>query len=599
DHLRPVYLIFDQFEELFILGSKEEQQIFIRTIAALLKSEVACKIIFAMREEYLAMLYDFEKAVPSLFNKRFRVEPMSLHNVQQVITGTTAAFGIKFEHGDKTAQQIIDNLSDHRAGVQLSYLQVYLDKLYREAAHEQNGRASDSQTPIIFTEQLVRQTGALGDVMADFLEEQTAVIQKALATKFPQTPAETVKHVLEEFATLEGTKQPITRAELAAKLEMSDSVIEACLMALENSRILRNIEGVYELAHDTLAGRIADKRSVERKNLLKVQKLIKDRHSAFEQTRTYLNKEELAFINPHLAKLNLNEQEYWFVNRSESLAKWKQRRLTAGTIGIMAVLISLTIWAFFSAREAEQQRNIANENLVKAENSAREAKQLRAFADSLARVAEQQRDTLEYFIDKKFITAKGSLKAIQTEPQEFLSQLRQIMPKAPEPNLKKFIEAFNHNLDSSKINTPLRLAAFLAQIARESHEFKWRDEGWGPTPAQKRYEPPSSLATALGNVEPGDGRKYRGRGLFKITGRSNYQKYSEISGYDLVANPDQASTVEVSTALACILWKRNGLNEMADAGMFTSITRRINGGLYALDERLKYYNRALEVLKVK
>ncbi|MBC6950453.1 ATP-binding protein, partial [candidate division KSB1 bacterium] len=164
DHLRPIYLIFDQFEEIFILGSPEEQQTFIRTIAALLKSDLACKIIIVMREEYIAMLYNFEKAVPSLFNKRFRVEPMNLQNVQQVITGTTAAFGLQFEAGEATVQQIIDNLSDGRAGVQLSYLQVYLDKLYRKAAAEQNGGVGGSQTPIVFTERLVRQTGALGDV---------------------------------------------------------------------------------------------------------------------------------------------------------------------------------------------------------------------------------------------------------------------------------------------------------------------------------------------------------------------------------------------------------------------------------------------------
>jgi AAA+ ATPase superfamily predicted ATPase len=77
DHLRPVYLIFDQFEELFVLGSREEQATFIATASTLLKSAVSCKIIIVMREEYLAMLDDFEKAVPTLFNKRIRVEPMT------------------------------------------------------------------------------------------------------------------------------------------------------------------------------------------------------------------------------------------------------------------------------------------------------------------------------------------------------------------------------------------------------------------------------------------------------------------------------------------------------------------------------------------
>jgi WD40 repeat protein len=360
DYLKPVYLIFDQFEELFILGSKQEQQSFIRTMATLLESDVACKVIFVMREEYIAMLYDFEKAVPALFNKRFRVEAMSLQNVQQVITGTTAAFGIALEKGETTAQQIIDNLSDRRAGVQLSYLQVYLDKLYRKAANEQNGHAlvgraqegqarkgqAGTETPIIFTERLVRQTGALGDVMADFLEEQTAAIQKELTAKYHQTPQEAVQLTLEEFATLEGTKQPVPRAELSAKLPMLDPIIDDCLAALERSRILRNVEGVYELAHDTLAGRIDERRSVERKNLLKVQKLIDDRYAAFDQTHTLLNKVELNYIEPYLDKLKLSSETAAFVQKSKSAAKRKQKQLIVGTIGIIAILAVSAIVAF-------------------------------------------------------------------------------------------------------------------------------------------------------------------------------------------------------------------------------------------------------------
>ncbi|MDL1873832.1 hypothetical protein FBQ85_01460 [Cytophagia bacterium CHB2] len=354
DHLRPIYLIFDQFEEIFILGSPEEQQTFIRTIAALLKSDLACKIIIVMREEYIAMLYNFEKAVPSLFNKRFRVEPMNLQNVQQVITGTTAAFGLQFEAGEATVQQIIDNLSDGRAGVQLSYLQVYLDKLYRKAAAEQNGGVGGSQTPIVFTERLVRQTGALGDVMVDFLEEQTRAIQRELAAKFRQTPPEAVQLILEEFTTLEGTKQPVLRAELSTKLQMTDPVIDAGLAALERSRILRNLEGVYELSHDTLAGRINERRSLERKNLLKVQKLINDRFAAFDQTHTLLNKEEINYIDPYLDKLKLSRETAAFVEKSKSASKRKQRRVLAGTAAIGAVFLILAIVAFI------QKRNVQN-----------------------------------------------------------------------------------------------------------------------------------------------------------------------------------------------------------------------------------------------
>lgn len=352
DHLRPVYLIFDQFEELFILGSPDEQQTFIHTIATLLKSDVACKVVIVMREEYIAMLYEFEKAVPSLFNKRLRVEPMSLRNVEQVIIGTTAAFGIALEKNEVTAQQIIDNLSDHRAGVQLSYLQVYLDKLYRDAAKAQNGQ-SEAEPRIILTEELVRRTGALGDVMAEFLEEQTAAIQKDMKGRFPAIPADAVQRILEEFATLEGTKLPMSREEIAERLQVFNAIIDPCLMAFENSRFVRNAEGVYELAHDTLAGRIADKRSGERKNLLKVQKLIKDRYSAYEQTHTYLNNEELGFTHPYLTQLSLTADEANFVRKSADKVRRKRLGLIAVTTSIGLVLAGALLWALIERDRAK------------------------------------------------------------------------------------------------------------------------------------------------------------------------------------------------------------------------------------------------------
>ncbi len=133
DFFKPVYLIFDQFEELYILGSKEEQQQFIAEINRLIKADLNCKIIIVIREEYLGQLYEFEKTVTRLFDKRLRVEPMSYSNVDKVIRGSAGRFDIQLDDPDQTIRAIIDQISDGKSGVQLSYLQVYLDRLYREA----------------------------------------------------------------------------------------------------------------------------------------------------------------------------------------------------------------------------------------------------------------------------------------------------------------------------------------------------------------------------------------------------------------------------------------------------------------------------------
>ena len=88
DYLRPIYLIFDQFEELYILGSEEEQETFIQAMHDLLSADLPCKVVIAIREEYLAHLSNFERRVPRLFDKRLRVEPMTRANARRVIIET-------------------------------------------------------------------------------------------------------------------------------------------------------------------------------------------------------------------------------------------------------------------------------------------------------------------------------------------------------------------------------------------------------------------------------------------------------------------------------------------------------------------------------
>ena len=134
--------------------------------------------------------------------------------------------------------------------------------------------------------------------------------------------------------------------------------------------------------------------------------------------------------------------------------------------------------------------------------------------------------------------------------------------------------------------------AFLAQIGHESGQLKWVKEIWGPTPAQSRYEGRKDL----GNTQPGDGKRFMGRGLIQITGRENYRKAGAALGVPLLDKPELLEQVEWATASAAWWWNNRGLNELADAGEFEQITRRINGGLNGQRERLEVWARAKEVL---
>jgi putative chitinase len=175
-------------------------------------------------------------------------------------------------------------------------------------------------------------------------------------------------------------------------------------------------------------------------------------------------------------------------------------------------------------------------------------------------------------------------------------ELKQIMPKLAPAKRALYLPFLNRVLEEYEISTPLRSAAFLAQLAHESGEFRYMEEIWGPTEAQKRYEPPSTLAAKLGNTERGDGKRFKGRGPIQITGRANYDRYGKLLGVDLLTNPELAATPQIAFSIAGLYWQGNGLNQLADRDDIVTITKRINGGVNGLAERRAYYKRAKAVL---
>src|SRR6185503_2855142 len=178
-------------------------------------------------------------------------------------------------------------------------------------------------------------------------------------------------------------------------------------------------------------------------------------------------------------------------------------------------------------------------------------------------------------------------------------QLQSIMPRLSAARNSELLPFLRSAMAEFAIEAPARAAAFLAQLAHESGQFRYMEEIWGPTDAQRRYEPVTTLSQRLGNVERGDGRRFKGRGPIQLTGRANYQRFGAVLGLDLVAEPERAATPPVAFRIAGLFWQRNGLNELADqatADAFKQITRRINGGVNGLAERERFYAQARRVL---
>jgi putative chitinase len=170
------------------------------------------------------------------------------------------------------------------------------------------------------------------------------------------------------------------------------------------------------------------------------------------------------------------------------------------------------------------------------------------------------------------------------------------MPAASAANVSAYLPFLKQAMVEFEINNPARVAGFLAQLGHESGQFRYMYEIWGPTPNQKRYEPPSDLARDLGNTAPGDGKRFKGRGPIQITGRSNYKRYGDLLNVNLIDNPDRAAEKDIAFRTAGAFWKMNNLNQLADRQWYMTITKRINGGFNGLDDRVKQYERALNVL---
>jgi putative chitinase len=168
------------------------------------------------------------------------------------------------------------------------------------------------------------------------------------------------------------------------------------------------------------------------------------------------------------------------------------------------------------------------------------------------------------------------------------AQLQTIMPTLPADRRALYLTALNSSMIEAGITTPQREAAFLAQLAHESVELRYFQE----IASGQAYEG----RTDLGNTQPGDGRRFKGRGPIQVTGRSNYQRAGAALGLDLENHPELAATPAVGFRVATWFWTSRNLNARADAGDFDGITRSINGGLNGKPSRDHYCSVARQAL---
>jgi putative chitinase len=168
-----------------------------------------------------------------------------------------------------------------------------------------------------------------------------------------------------------------------------------------------------------------------------------------------------------------------------------------------------------------------------------------------------------------------------------VDQLKKILPLSGR-RAATFCQPLNDAMQEFDINTPARQASFIAQVGHESGQFVYVREIASGAAYEGRKD--------LGNTHPGDGVRYKGRGLLQITGRDNYIACGHALGLDLLANPELLEAPVNAARSAAWFWRMHGLNQLADAGDQVRVTKRINGGTNGLAERLAYFDVAAKVL---
>lgn len=510
DFFKPVYLLFDQFEELFIFGSEEETAVFVSSLEEALQAGLSCKFIFVIRGEYLENISRFEAKIPNFFNNRIRVERMTRKNAMRVITEPGKLFGI--EVAADFPGQVLERLLSDKVSVELTYLQVYLDKLLKRAL------ALNAQHPV-FNKELLEHAGQIDDVLADFLDEQIS-----------KTPnPENAVTILKSFVSGQGTKKQTSLEEATEFVHglgknLAQEEVAASLRQFVDLRILKDQDenGKYELRHDALALKIYDQLTMSEKDMLEARQFLINRFNDFQKRSVLLEVADIHYIVPFETRLFLNEEQKQFIEKSKRAARRKKNRrrnIALGTgLALIIILAGFTIFALRQRNEALAQTRIAEQRTLEAINqkemaeksnelamiASRQAMDAKSFAELQARIADEQKkiatqqaaraeEQSQFAIAQQSIAQQEKQVALQKSDEAFLEKQKADSAKSEANRLKMLALSQTIAFKSLQIKNDPQLAALLSNTS-----YRFCKENGGNTQDAQLY---SSLYECLKNVD--------------------------------------------------------------------------------------------------
>lgn len=363
ERYQPVYLLFDQFEELLILGGAEEKALFFTLLNKLIRQKLPCRILLIMREEFIGHLSEFEPFCPSIFQHRYRVEPMGRSTVQavleQILQAPHYAAHFTVTNQGELVEAILAKLPDKKKQIELAHVQVFLSELWDRAQ-----LASPPDALPVFSSHLVKEADNLENVLESFLQKQLAELDPVFGEKVPLELLATM--ISERFTKLQLAEADMAK-DLAQKKVEPLQPLGQLLQELEKRRILRTLrsgeEVQYEISHDVLALVVGQNLTEAMRQREKAAKA----YEVFAERKGLLSQDDMEYLfglkqhwplPPLLEQRMADSKAAWEQQAAQELTKTKKRlRAVYSLLG--AAILALAV-AIYSYRDAKEQEKIAN-----------------------------------------------------------------------------------------------------------------------------------------------------------------------------------------------------------------------------------------------
>ena len=403
---KTLVIFLDQFEEIFIMQSLSARKNFIAELKRWLETGIDLRVIINIREEYLARLSEFEAVIPDFLANRFWVRKMSQEQAEEAIIKPCEVCGVEVERA--VATQLLEDLTGEDGTIELPYMQVIMDTLYRQAIER------DPDQPVISMANYEGQ-GGVGNILASFIEGRLSEF----------SDPDLGRQLLKAMISADGTKLVIGLEELGERAaNFGDAIAPGILLDTVNqlidNRIVREDPNThfYELRHDTLALQVHIWMTGIEKELVEIRQLIDSRFDEYQSRGSLLDASTLKELQVYEDRLVLSPEKKAFIDASwvetEHSRRSRMRLIIGAAASIIIVLSGFTTWALFASADAGDAQRVAEQEKGRAEGALNSALLEKARAEQAQQVAETERSKAEAAL----ITAEEQRQLAQSEKEK-------------------------------------------------------------------------------------------------------------------------------------------------------------------------------------